>query len=70
MANSKDLERALMDLKSQPTVPIWPHVGVLLGLSRNSAYAAAKSKEIDVIQVGRLKKAVSASLRRRLGIEV
>jgi hypothetical protein len=69
MAHNDELERVLKDLKSQPTVPIWPHVGVVLGISRNAAYAAAKSKEIDVIQVGRLKKAVSASLRKRLGIE-
>jgi hypothetical protein len=32
-------------------------------------YAEAERGKIDVLEVGRLKKAITASLRRKLGIE-
>ena len=63
------LERAVEDLRRYPTVPVWPHVGILLNLSRNSAYEAARRGDIEVIEIGKLRKAISSSLRRRLGIE-
>jgi hypothetical protein len=67
--NGMTLEEILKDLRTKPTIPVWPHVGKLLDLSRGSVYAAAHSGEIDVIIIGRRMLAVSAPLRRRLGLE-
>jgi hypothetical protein len=63
------LEEAMREIRTKPVVPLWPVVAVALNLSRGSTYAAAARGEIDVIQVGRLKKATTAPLRRKLGIE-
>jgi hypothetical protein len=63
------LEQALKEIRTKPVVPLWPHAGLALGLSRGGVYAAAARKEIDVLEVGRLKKAITASLRKQLGIE-
>lgn len=67
--NMMTLEEAMMEIRTKPVVPLWPQVGLVLGLSRGGVYAAAARKEIDVMEVGRLKKAVTAPLRKRLGIE-
>jgi hypothetical protein len=64
-----DLEEILAEIRRQPTVRVWPHAGRALGLCRGAAYAAAARNEIDVIRIGRSVRAVSASLRRRLGLE-
>jgi len=50
-------------------VPLWPHVGLVLDLSRGSVYASAARNEIDVIRVGRSIKAITAPLRKRLGLD-
>ena len=63
------LEAVLDDLKRMPTVPIWPHVGLLLNVSRNGAYDAARRGDIEVFRAGRHLKVLSAPLRRKLGIE-
>jgi hypothetical protein len=63
------LDEAMREIRTKPVVPLWPVVGVALSLSRGSTYAAAARGEIDVIVVGRLKKAITASLRRKLGLE-
>jgi hypothetical protein len=41
---------------------------VALDVSRGTVYDAAARGEIEVIGIGRLRKAVTASLRRKLGI--
>jgi hypothetical protein len=64
-----ELKQVLEDIKSKPTVPLWPHVGMALNMSRNGVYAAAKRKEIDVIHIGRSIKVITASLRKRLGLD-
>ena len=64
-----NLEEILEDIRRKPTVKVWPHAGRALGLGRGAAYAAAARKEIDVIRIGRSVRAVSASLRRRLGLD-
>jgi hypothetical protein len=64
-----ELKQVMKDIQSKPTVPLWPHVGMALDMCRDSVYAAAKRNEIDVIRVGRSIKAVTASLRKRLGLD-
>jgi hypothetical protein len=67
--NSISLEQAIEDLRRLPVVPLWPHVAVLLDLTRNGAYDAAKRGDVEILKLGRLKKAISAPLRKQLGIE-
>jgi hypothetical protein len=64
-----DLREILDDIKNKPTVPLWPHVGMALDMSRGATYAAAARNEIDVIRMGRSIKAVSATLRKRLRLD-
>jgi hypothetical protein len=43
--------------------------GAALEISRGTYYAAVERGEIEVLEIGRLKKAITAPLRRKLGIE-
>src|SRR5262249_13667584 len=61
-------DEAVAEIKKKGVVSLWPTVAVVLGMSRGSVYAAAQRGDIEIIKVGRLKKTVSAPLRRRLGI--
>lgn len=63
------IEEALEEIRRKPLVNLWPTVAVALDCSRGTVYAEAARGNIDVLEVGRLKKAVTAPLRRRLGIE-
>jgi hypothetical protein len=63
------IEEAIAEIKRKPTVRLWPTIAKLRGISKGAVYAAADRGEIDFIQNGRLKLAVSASERRKLGIE-
>jgi hypothetical protein len=63
------MEQALDLVRSNPTVDLWPTVGLVLGLSRGSVYEAAIRGEIEVLTYGRRKVAVTAPLRRKLGLE-
>jgi hypothetical protein len=63
------LEEVLNDIRRKPVVPLWPHVGLALDISRTAVYALARRGEIDTIDVGRLKKAKTAPLRRKLEID-
>jgi hypothetical protein len=63
------LQTALADLESQPTIPVWPHCGVLLNLSRGATYQAARSGQLPVIKIGRLRKVLTGPLRRQLGLD-
>jgi hypothetical protein len=38
------------------TVPLWPHAGMALGLTRNGTYEAAKRGDIPVLRFGKLKR--------------
>lgn len=59
----------LDDIRTKPTVPLWPHAGWAFGRSRGATYAAAKNGDIDVIRMGRSIRAVTAPMRKRLGID-
>jgi hypothetical protein len=47
---------------------LWPTLGVLYDVSKGKIYQIAAAGEIDVLKTGRLRKAISASERRNLGI--
>jgi hypothetical protein len=62
------VEEAVEEIRTKPVVSLWPTVGVACGLSRGATYEAVKRGEIEVLEFGRLKKAISATLRKKLGI--
>jgi hypothetical protein len=60
----------LRDIQTKPTIPIWPHLGFAYGCSRGSAYKLAENGSPgEFIRVGRLIRATTAPLRKRLRIE-
>jgi len=63
------IEQAIKEIKTRPTVPLWPHVGLALNLSRGSVYSAAARGEIETVKIGHAIRAVTAPLRRKLGID-
>jgi hypothetical protein len=65
-----ELKDALEEIRTRPVVPLWPHVGLVLDLSRGAVYASVKRQEIDVIRMGKSIKAITAPLRKRLGLDV
>jgi hypothetical protein len=63
------LQDAIEEIRTRPVVPLWPQVGLILDMSRGSVYEAARNGEIDTIRVGHRIKAVTAPLRKKLGID-
>jgi hypothetical protein len=63
------LEDAIEEIRTKPVVPLWPHLGLVFGMSRGSVYGAAARNELDVVRHGRLIRAVTAPIRKRLGID-
>jgi hypothetical protein len=65
------MNEEVRDLFSRPTASI-PDTGrICFGLSRNGSYAAANAGNLgDIIEVGKLRKVVTSSLRKKLGLEV
>jgi hypothetical protein len=64
--SDEEIKRAIVhDL----TVPLWPHVGKALGVSRNSTYEAARRGEIRTIRIGDRYSCPTTWLRDRLGID-
>lgn len=62
------VKEAIREIQTKPTVPLWPHLGLALNLSRGSVYAAARRNEIEVVRIGGSIRAVTAPLRRKLGL--
>lgn len=56
-------------LDEQLTVPVWPHAGMALGLSRNPAYEAAKRGDFPTIRIGGAIRVPTSSLRKILGMD-
>lgn len=56
-------------LKEHAVLPLWPEAGRILGLQRNSTYAAAQSGDIRTIRIGRLLKVPTAWLHQQLGLD-
>jgi hypothetical protein len=72
MSDHKDLptvEEALEEIRTKPIVSVWPTVGVALDLSRGAAFDAAHRGDFETLRLGKLLKAPTAPLRRKLGIE-
>jgi hypothetical protein len=67
--NAAPSPRALPDPEVVPAMNLWPETGVLLGLSRDCTYDAARRGEIPTLQFGRRKVVPTASLRRMLGLD-
>jgi len=62
------VERKLPDPTVEPTITI-DRTAPLLGISRASAYAAARSGEIPTIRIGRRLLVPTAALRKLLGLD-
>lgn len=62
------VEEALNEIKTKPVIDIWPTLCVALDISKGAGYAAVSRGEIEVLEIGKLKKALTAPLRRKLGI--
>ena len=63
------LKDVIEQIRTKPTVPLWPVVGLVLDMSKGSVYEAAHSGDIDVIKIGSRYKVPTAPLRKKLGIE-
>jgi len=46
-----ELKEIFENIQTKVVVPLWPHVGMALGMSRGSIYAVAHCNEIDVTHV-------------------
>lgn len=66
-----DFQQIMKDICERPTVPLWPHVAAALNVSKSQVYASAARGDlgVDIVSIGRCRRAVTASLRKRLGIE-
>lgn len=53
----------------RPTLSVWPETAAILGLSKGSAYDAAKRGEIPTIRIGRRLVVPTAALRRMLQLD-
>jgi hypothetical protein len=64
---TKEIETLL----GRPTItPDQLYRSQILPLTRNGVYDAIRRGEIEVLELGRKKAIITASLRRKLGIEV
>jgi excisionase family DNA binding protein len=59
----------LPSLEQRLTLTLWPEVAEILGLSKMSAYNAAKRGEIPTIRIGKRILVPTADLRRMLGLD-
>jgi hypothetical protein len=62
----KTLEKAI---REQLTVPLWPHTGRALGISRGLTYESARKGEIPTIAIGNRRPVPTSWLRQVLKIE-
>jgi hypothetical protein len=62
------IEECIEEIKTKPTVPPWPTLGVVLDMSKGGTYDALRRGDFEFIRVGKLIKVVTAPLRKKLGI--
>lgn len=59
-----------LDPATTPTVPLWPFTGrEVLGISKNSTYAAAAAGQIPTLRLGKRLVVPTAALRRMLQLD-
>lgn len=63
----------LNDIKTKPTVPVWPHYAWATGCGRNKAYQMANRGGPEFLRIEGDKRpmfrVLTAPLRKKLGIE-
>ena len=64
------MNEELQELLSKPTASVEDVGRICFGISRPSAYDAARRGDFLTIRIGRLLKVPTAPLRRQLGLEV
>jgi hypothetical protein len=62
------IQECIEEIRTKPTVPPWPTLGVALELSKGGVYDAVRRGDFETIRIGRLIKVITAPLRRQLGI--
>jgi hypothetical protein len=64
-----ELKDIMEEVRTLPTVPVWPHAAKVLGISRGAAYDATRTGDIGTIRIGRSIRVLTAPLRQRLRID-
>jgi hypothetical protein len=67
-----DVSAALDEIRTRPTVAVWPTLGRALGWSKYASYKAARDGQIEVLRFGkdsRRMQAITAPIRKRLGMD-
>jgi len=54
--------------ENRQTMPLWPEAGQYLGIGRSATYQAAERGEIPILSFGRRKVAVTAVLKKMVGL--
>ena len=62
-------DRAVPRAEDEPTIPLWPDAGAIMGLGKDATYKAAHAGEIPVLQFGRRMRVPTARLRALLGLD-
>jgi hypothetical protein len=68
MTGKSDAEN-LEDIRTKPTVPVWPHYGFAFCCSRNKAYEQARLGGPEFLRMGRMIRVITAPLRKQLGLD-
>jgi hypothetical protein len=61
-------EEVMQAIMTRPTIPLWPHCGFALNLSRPATFAAAREGKIKTLSMGRRRPAITSHLRKILEI--
>jgi hypothetical protein len=73
LAVTMTMSEVLRDLKTRPTVPIWPYYGRAYSLGRGASYKAAADglarNDPEFVRSGKSIRLVTAVTRERLGIK-
>jgi hypothetical protein len=62
------IEQCLEEIRTKPTVPPWPTLGVALAMSKGGVYDAVRRGDFEALRIGRRFKVVTAPLRKKLGL--
>lgn len=59
----------IAQIRSRPTLPVWPDTAKILGLSRGQTYAAVERGEIPSLRFGHRIVVPTAKLLKMLGVD-